>query len=180
MSIHTMGVDLGSTTAKAVIVDAAGEIAARRIVQMGAVSRRGVGLAIDGVLEDAGLGRGDIDRAFATGYGRRLVPDVDRTFTEITCHARGVAAVVPGAALVVDIGGQDSKAISIDAFIHPEALDPVYYSGRTYYLVPDGRVAQKPYTVLLDAMAQLERYAVAQVVFSGQGRIVVLRPEGTS
>jgi predicted CoA-substrate-specific enzyme activase len=115
MTIHTMGVDLGSTTAKAVVVDEAGQIAARRVVQMGAVSRRGVAVAIDAVLEDAGLTRTEIDAVIATGYGRRLVPDADRTFTEITCHARGVAAMSPGAGLVIDIGGQDSKAIRIDA-----------------------------------------------------------------
>jgi predicted CoA-substrate-specific enzyme activase len=115
MSVHAMGVDLGSTTGKAVIVDETGEIVAHKVVQMGAVSRRGVTTAIEGVLQEARLERSDLARVIATGYGRRLVPDVDRTFTEITCHARGVAAMVPGAALVVDIGGQDSKAITIDS-----------------------------------------------------------------
>lgn len=115
MTLHTMGVDLGSTTAKAVIVDDAGSVVAHRVVQMGAVSRRGVTAAIESVLDEAMLGRGDLDHVIATGYGRRLVPDVDRTFTEITCHARGIAALRPGAALVVDIGGQDSKAIRVDS-----------------------------------------------------------------
>jgi len=50
----------------------------------------------------------------ATGYGRRLVPGAGRTFTEITCHARGTAAMCPGVRLVIDIGGQDSKAITVD------------------------------------------------------------------
>lgn len=115
MSMHTMGVDLGSTTAKAVIVDDTGEIVAHQVIQMGAVSRRGVSAAIEAVLTDAHLERDDLDQVIATGYGRRLVPDVDRTFTEITCHARGVAAMCPGAALVIDIGGQDSKAIRVDS-----------------------------------------------------------------
>ena len=55
-----------------------------------------------------------IAETIATGYGRRLVPGVGRTFTEITCHARGVAAMCPGTRLVIDIGGQDSKAILVD------------------------------------------------------------------
>ena len=50
----------------------------------------------------------------STGYGRRLVPLAQRSFTEITCHARGTSAMVPGARLVIDIGGQDSKAITVD------------------------------------------------------------------
>jgi predicted CoA-substrate-specific enzyme activase len=114
MTQHTMGVDLGSTTAKAVVVDEDGLVVASEVVQMGAVSRRGVGVAIDAVLSAARLERRDLDCVVATGYGRRLVPDVDRTFTEITCHARGVSAMTPGAALVIDIGGQDSKAIRVD------------------------------------------------------------------
>ncbi len=73
---------------------------------------------------------------------------------------------------------ENDKAIAIDVFIPPDALDPVYFTERTYYLVPDGKVAHKPYAVLRDAMAQDGRYAIAQVVFSGQGRVAVVRPLG--
>lgn len=114
MQWYTMGVDLGSTTAKAVIIDATGEIVASKVVQMGAVSRQAVGVAIDSVLKDAGLRPEDIARTISTGYGRRLVAGADKTFTEITCHARGAAALSPGVRLVIDIGGQDSKAIAVD------------------------------------------------------------------
>ena len=113
-SRYFMGVDLGSTTAKAVVLDDDSVMLSSRVVQMGAVSREGLRLAIEGALGDAGLQRSDITGTIGTGYGRRLVPGVDRTFTEITCHARGVAAMVPGVRLVIDIGGQDSKAISVD------------------------------------------------------------------
>lgn len=71
---------------------------------------------------------------------------------------------------------ENDKAIAIDVFIRPEALDPLYFTERTYYLVPDGKIAHKPYAVLRDVMAQDRRYAVAQVVFSGQGRVAVVRP----
>lgn len=109
-----MGVDLGSTTAKAVIVNSAGEMVSSRIVQMGAVSREGVRVAMEAVLVDSGLTQSDIVRTISTGYGRRLVPGADKMFTEITCHARGAAALSPGVRLVIDIGGQDSKAIAVD------------------------------------------------------------------
>jgi (R)-2-hydroxyacyl-CoA dehydratese activating ATPase len=111
---HFMGVDLGSTTAKVVILDGAGDICAAEVVQMGAVSRAGCGRAIEAALGVAGLARQDVTATIATGYGRKLVPGVQRTFTEITCHARGAAAMCPGVRLVVDIGGQDSKAIVVD------------------------------------------------------------------
>lgn len=109
-----MGVDLGSTTAKAVVVDQDGALCGSDVVQMGAVSRLGVARAMDGALEAAGVTSTQIRRTVSTGYGRKLVPHADRTFTEITCHARGAAALRPGVRLVVDIGGQDSKAIIVD------------------------------------------------------------------
>jgi predicted CoA-substrate-specific enzyme activase len=111
---HYMGVDLGSTTAKTVIVDDTGRIVSSAVVQMGAVSRAGLARSMTSALEAAALGEADVAATIATGYGRRLVPGVGRTFTEITCHARGVAAMCPGTRLVVDIGGQDSKAILVD------------------------------------------------------------------
>ncbi|WP_216892595.1 acyl-CoA dehydratase activase [Nocardia alni] len=115
MTSYFLGVDLGSTTAKAAIVDENAALVGSSVVQMGAVSRQGMRRAIDAALGQAGLEAGDIARIVGTGYGRRLVPGVDRTFTEITCHARGVVEWQPDAGLVIDIGGQDSKAITIDA-----------------------------------------------------------------
>jgi predicted CoA-substrate-specific enzyme activase len=109
-----LGVDLGSTTAKAVVVDGDGQIVSSSVVQMGSVSRRGMQAAVDAALVDAGTTADDLAGTIATGYGRRLVPGAMRTYTEITCHARGCAAMVPGVRLVIDIGGQDSKAITVD------------------------------------------------------------------
>jgi DNA end-binding protein Ku len=71
---------------------------------------------------------------------------------------------------------EDDKAINIDVFISSDTLDPVYYSGKTYYLVPDGPVGQKPYAVLQEAMKEEERFAIAQVVMHGREQLVLLRP----
>ena len=114
MTGRYLGVDLGSTTAKAVVTDGGGTILAASTVQMGAVSQRGMQRAVDAVLAEAGVSADGLDGTVATGYGRRLVPGAARTFTEITCHARGTAAMCPGVRLVIDIGGQDSKAITVD------------------------------------------------------------------
>lgn len=73
---------------------------------------------------------------------------------------------------------EDDKAIQIDTFIGPGTLDPVYFAGKTYYLVPDGPVGQKPYTVLYEAMEQENRQAVARVVMHGREQVVLLRPLG--
>jgi DNA end-binding protein Ku len=72
----------------------------------------------------------------------------------------------------------DDKAISIDTFVAPDAIDPIYFSGRTYYLVPNGPAGKKPYAVLFDAMRAHGRVAVARLVLSGRGHVAVIRPFG--
>jgi predicted CoA-substrate-specific enzyme activase len=111
---YYLGVDLGSTTAKAVVVDGEGVIVSSSTIAMGAVSRAGMQKAVDEALSTACITTDELSGTVSTGYGRRLVPGAQRTFTEITCHARGTVAMVPGCRLVIDIGGQDSKAITVD------------------------------------------------------------------
>ncbi|GAA2864416.1 acyl-CoA dehydratase activase [Pseudonocardia halophobica] len=126
-----LGVDLGSTTAKAVVVDGAGKILSSSVVTMGAVSRAGMQRAIDQALGEAGLTESDLQGTVSTGYGRRLVPGAGRTYTEITCHARGTAEMVPGVRLVIDVGGQDSKAITVgdDGLVRDFAMNDRCASG---------------------------------------------------
>jgi predicted CoA-substrate-specific enzyme activase len=115
MKSYVMGIDFGSTTAKTVILDLKGKIISSCIAHMGAVSGEGVTASIAGALKDAGITQQDVGRTVSTGYGRRMLDVADKNYTEITCHARGAVAMVPDARLVIDIGGQDSKVISVDA-----------------------------------------------------------------
>lgn len=116
MGAHVVGVDLGSTSAECVIIDERGAIVATAVVETGTLSRKGLQRAVDEAFADSGIDRDTVRAVAATGYGRRLVPGgADFVFTEISAHARGVAAVFPGVRLVVDIGGQDTKAIHVDA-----------------------------------------------------------------
>jgi DNA end-binding protein Ku len=71
---------------------------------------------------------------------------------------------------------ETDKAISIDTFLEPDALDPIYYTERSYYLVPAGKAGQKPFAMLQKIMADQKRYAIAQVVFAGREQLVVVRP----
>jgi predicted CoA-substrate-specific enzyme activase len=114
MKSFLMGVDFGSTTAKTVILDKHGNIVASRVAHMGAVSDEGLKASISGALSDAAITLDDIARTVSTGYGRRMLDIADKSYTEITCHARGAVAMVPSARLVIDIGGQDSKVIGLD------------------------------------------------------------------
>src|SRR5262252_763425 len=63
---------------------------------------------------------------------------------------------------------ESDKAVRIDSFIAPDDVDPVYFSGRTLYLVPDGPIGQKPYVLLHEGMLQENKIAVAQVVMHGK------------
>jgi (R)-2-hydroxyacyl-CoA dehydratese activating ATPase len=111
---YVLGIDFGSTTGKAVILDGEGAVVASAVSSKGAVSDEGVKAALAAVFEEAGITVKDIRRCVSTGYGRRMLDLADRTITEITCHARGAVALVPQARLVIDIGGQDSKVIAVD------------------------------------------------------------------
>ncbi len=73
---------------------------------------------------------------------------------------------------------ESDKAVKIDSFVATDALDPLYFSGRTYYLVPDGPVGQKPYALLHKGMVDQGRQAIAQVVMHGKEQVVMLRPMG--
>lgn len=70
------------------------------------------------------------------------------------------------------------KAIEVAEFVDPADLDPVYFTDRSYYLVPDGRVAAKSFAVLHKVMADEGRYAVAGMVFAGKEQLVCVRPAG--
>jgi DNA end-binding protein Ku len=71
---------------------------------------------------------------------------------------------------------EDEKAINIDAFAKSDAVDPSYLSGKNYYLIPDGPVAQKPYALLHDGMVELKRSAIARMVMHGRDQLVSIRP----
>jgi predicted CoA-substrate-specific enzyme activase len=110
---YYLGVDIGSLTAKAVVVDGDGAIRDKRLFYTGASSRRTMARIRENILETPEL-RGRIRACVATGYGRSAVDFADREITEISCHARGMAEAVPGVRTIVDIGGQDTKAVSVD------------------------------------------------------------------
>jgi predicted CoA-substrate-specific enzyme activase len=115
MTAYAMGVDFGSTTAKTVILDMEGTVVASCIESMGAVSDGGVKASIAGALQRAAITQDDVNFTVTTGYGRRMLDVSQKSYTEITCHARGAVALVPDARLVIDIGGQDSKVIAVDS-----------------------------------------------------------------
>jgi predicted CoA-substrate-specific enzyme activase len=108
----TAGVDVGAITAKAAIIGD-GRLLATALIPAGYERAVAALKVLNQALARAGLTREQITRLVATGYGRVQVPGVDRTVTEITCHARGAYHLCPDVHTVIDIGGQDSKGIAV-------------------------------------------------------------------
>lgn len=112
---YVMGVDSGSTSTDVVIMNADKHIVATAIVPTGARAADAAARAMDEALSKAGLAAGDVALRVSTGYGRDNIEGMDSSVTEITCHARGAHYLAPDARSVIDIGGQDSKVIHLNA-----------------------------------------------------------------
>ena len=111
--LYTMGVDLGSTASKCLILKNGAELVGSATVSAGA-GTSGPDRAVAAALEDARLSRGDIARVTATGYGRNSFEGDCDVVSELSCHAIGAHAVFPQARTVLDIGGQDAKVLHLD------------------------------------------------------------------
>jgi predicted CoA-substrate-specific enzyme activase len=106
-----VGVDIGSTAAKAVVLDGDGAMLYRTVIPTG-WSSVGPANALREDMEREGIDVSEA-RVVATGYGRVSVPYASKTVTEISCHAQGVFRLFGRDCTVVDIGGQDTKIISL-------------------------------------------------------------------
>ncbi|MCP5003424.1 MAG: hypothetical protein GY941_05650 [Planctomycetes bacterium] len=111
----TLGIDIGSLSTDAVLMNDKKEIVSYEVIATGASSKKACDKIYNQILQVTKLDAKDIGYIVATGYGRIKVPFADEVVTEITCHAKGANYCFPGARTVIDIGGQDSKAIKLDA-----------------------------------------------------------------
>lgn len=112
---YVAGIDSGSTSTDVVIMNRDREIVAWSILRTGAGAASGAERALAKAIENAGCTREDIVSVIATGYGRTAIGLGDEAVTEITCHAKGAHYLRPETRTIIDIGGQDSKVIRIDA-----------------------------------------------------------------
>jgi predicted CoA-substrate-specific enzyme activase len=118
---YAAGVDVGSTQTKAIVIDEAGRIAGRALIDTGANVVTAAENAFLAAIRSGGVGEEDVGFVVGTGYGRYKVTFGDAQVTEISCHARGAVHAFPGTRTVLDMGGQDTKAIRV----HPtgEVMD---------------------------------------------------------
>ena len=112
--ILTLGIDVGSSTSKCVVMENGQKLLARTVIPVG-TGTSGPQRAMDAVFAECGYSRADISAWAATGYGRNALADAGATYSELSCHARGASFLRPGARTVIDIGGQDCKVLSLSA-----------------------------------------------------------------
>ena len=110
--MYGLGIDIGSTATKVAIVDETDALVAWAIHGLGA-GTSGADKALADAFEASGLSWGDIDYTVATGYGRQRFDRADRQISELSCHARGMNHLLPGTRTIIDIGGQDAKALRL-------------------------------------------------------------------
>jgi len=110
---YAAGVDVGSTQTKAIIIDESRRIVSRALTDTGANVMRAAENAFQQALAAADVREEEVEYVVGTGYGRYKVTFGNTQVTEISCHGRGAVQMFPGTRTVVDMGGQDTKAIRV-------------------------------------------------------------------
>lgn len=111
--MYTMGLDIGSTASKGVILKDGKEIVATSVVASG-TGTSGPEKVRRELMEKSSLKRKDLEKIVVTGYGRMNYKDADKQISELSCHAKGTSFLVEGVRTIIDIGGQDAKALVLD------------------------------------------------------------------
>lgn len=112
---YAAGVDVGSTQTKAIIIDEKRKIVGRALIDTGANVVLAAQNAFSQALSASGLRETEVEYVIGTGYGRYRVTFGNAQVTEISCHGRGAVHMFPGTRTVVDMGGQDTKAIKVSS-----------------------------------------------------------------
>ncbi|MBF0276309.1 MAG: 2-hydroxyglutaryl-CoA dehydratase [SAR324 cluster bacterium] len=110
---YAAGVDVGSTQTKAVVINEKGEIVGRSLIDTGANVMAAAQNSFNKALDMGKIPDEDVEYVVGTGYGRYKVTFGNTQITEISCHGRGAVHMFPDTRTVIDMGGQDSKAIRV-------------------------------------------------------------------
>ena len=111
--IYTMGIDVGSTASKCIILKDGKEIVGKALIPVGA-GTSGPERVIKEIVEATGLRVEDMNYILATGYGRNSIAFANQQMSELSCHAKGAYFLFPEVRTVIDIGGQDVKVMQIE------------------------------------------------------------------
>jgi predicted CoA-substrate-specific enzyme activase len=114
LKMITAGIDIGSATTKAVIINHDSRLLGYAVMPTGGDNRKTTETVFTQALTRADIQREDVQQIFSTGYGRENILFADKHVTEITCHAIGINFLFPDTKTILDIGGQDTKGIQVD------------------------------------------------------------------
>ena len=111
--MYSLGVDIGSTASKGIILDELGKVVSSSIIFSG-TGTSGPSRMLNQLFSNVGLTRDEMDAVVVTGYGRNSFEGADKQISELSCHSRGVHHLLPNARTIIDIGGQDVKTLKLD------------------------------------------------------------------
>jgi predicted CoA-substrate-specific enzyme activase len=112
---YFLGVDIGSLTVKAILLDTGQQMRGRGVAAAGYGGQEAADSLIQRLLSEQGMAPAQVAYTVVTGYGRVRFEAADEEVSEISCHARGAFHLNPAVRTVIDIGGQDSKAMRLDS-----------------------------------------------------------------
>ncbi|MGO9004678.1 MAG: acyl-CoA dehydratase activase [Beijerinckiaceae bacterium] len=113
--LYVAGIDIGSTYTKAIALNAQREVAGTAVRRTGFKLAQAAEAVFEELLKNSGLDPSLITYVATTGYGRYTVPFRNTQVTELTAHAQAAIHLFPDTRTILDIGGQDIKAIKVDA-----------------------------------------------------------------
>jgi len=162
--MYYLGIDIGSLTCDAVLIDESEAVIASTVVPTGARNIESIERARREVLEKAGIGGRDLGAVVSTGYGRDRVEGRLASVTEITCHGRGIRKLLPGTDVLIDIGGQDSKVIRFNeaGLVTGFAMNDKCAAGTGRFLEAMARALE----VDIDELGRLDRGAGGSLTLS--------------
>ena len=152
-----LGLDIGSSSSKAVLLGENQESLAAQVVNLG-TGTKGVGQVLEAVYRQAGIGPEEVRYTVVTGYGRMTYQGADRQITEISCHAKGVFHLSSSARTIVDVGGQDTKVIRLgqDGSVENFVMNDKCAAGTGRFLEVMARVLDCPIASLSQLAQQGE------------------------
>ncbi len=181
--MYYLGIDIGSLSCDSVLINDDETVLATSVVPTGARNKESIARATEETLRAASIEKKDVKAIVSTGYGRDRVEDRLSSVTEITCHARGIRAMLPDTRVLIDIGGQDSKSILLgeDGKVVDFAMNDKCAAGTGRFLEAMARALQ----VDIDEMGELDANAQGGLSISSictvfaESEVVSLIADGT-
>jgi len=179
-----LGIDIGSLSCDAVLIDEKKTILSSSVIPTGVRNIESIAQVKKNVLDASGILETDIKSIISTGYGRTRVKERDGAVTEITCHAKGIKHMIPETQILIDIGGQDSKAMCLnpDGNVVDFAMNDKCAAGTGRFLEAMARALE----VDINQLGDLDKGATSDLVLSSmctvfaESEVVSLIASGTA